>query len=169
MGRSALAFALTALALFASAQPPSARAAADSAIESIATLDSLTGDSTVVDGRVVYVDFWASWCVPCRKSFPWMARLESRWRDQGFQVITINLDRESDAADAFLERVGVSLPVVHDPEGKLARLYDLQVMPTSFVYGRDGRLRSRHEGFDPEKTGEVETLLRRLIEEDPTP
>lgn len=143
--------------------------AAGTKTDSIATLDSLTGDSTITDGKVVYVDFWASWCVPCRRSLPWMSRLEGRYRDQGLQVVTINVDRDKAAAHKFLEKMGVSLPVVYDPAGNLAKLYDLKVMPTSFVYGRDGTLRSRNEGFDPEETGSVESFIRTLLEEKAKP
>jgi len=134
----------------------------------IAVLDSLTGDSTIVRGNVVYVDFWASWCVPCRRSFPWMMELLSKYQDQGLQIVTINLDRDRAAARKFLDDTHASLPIVYDPAGKLAKLYDLQVMPTSFVYGRDGTLRSRQEGFNPEETGSLESLVRSLLKEKPT-
>ena len=132
---------------------------------SIAVLDSLTGDSTIVEGNVVYVDFWASWCVPCRASFPWMAELLGKYGDKGFQVVTINLDKDAAAAQKFLRDTKASLPVVYDPEGKLAKLYDLQAMPTSFLYARDGSLRLRKEGFNPKETESVEQTIRTLLEE----
>jgi thiol-disulfide isomerase/thioredoxin len=138
-------------------------------IQTIAVLDSLTGDSTVVDGNVVYVDFWASWCVPCRRSLPWMAGLEARYKDRGLQIITINVDREADTGGAFLEKMGVSLPVVYDPDGNLARLYDLQVMPSSFVYGRDGTLRASHAGFNPDESGALESQIVTLLDEEKKP
>lgn len=164
--RAHLGFLIAAMIALALA---SASTRADTDTATIAALDSLTGDSTIATGKVVYVDFWASWCVPCRKSLPWMARMQERYRDQGLQVVTINLDRNADAGRKFLSKVGVDLPVVYDSAGKLAKLYDLKVMPTSFVYGRDGTLRTRHEGFDPEDTGEVESFIRKLLEEKPTP
>jgi len=135
---------------------------------SIAVLDSLTGDSTIVEGNVVYVDFWASWCVPCRASFPWMAELLGKYGDKGFQVVTINLDKDAAAAQKFLRDTKASLPVVYDPEGKLAKLYDLQAMPTSFLYARDGSLRLRKEGFNPKETESVEQTIRTLLEEKPS-
>lgn len=134
---------------------------------SIAVLDSLTGDSTIVEGKVVYVDFWASWCVPCRASFPWMASLRDRYGDKGLQVVTINLDKDAAAAQKFLKETIASLPVVYDPAGKLAKLYDLQAMPTSFLYARDGTLRLRKEGFVPKETESVEQTIRTLLEEKP--
>jgi thiol-disulfide isomerase/thioredoxin len=138
-------------------------------VQSIAALDSLTGDSTIVDGSVVYVDFWASWCVPCRGSFPWMAGLRDKYGSSGLQVLTVNLDRDAVAARKFLRQTGTSLPVVYDPDGKLAKLYDLQAMPSSFVYGRDGTLRTSLQGFSPEETGSVESLIVKLLEEEHAP
>jgi thiol-disulfide isomerase/thioredoxin len=148
------------------ASPPTR---ATSPTDSIATLDSLTGDSTIVQGRVVYVDFWASWCVPCRRSFPWMTELLGKYRDRGLHIVAINVDRDRAAADKFIKDTRASLPIVYDPAGKLAKLYDLQVMPTSFVYARDGTLKLRKEGFVPEETESVESLIRKLLEEKPTP
>jgi cytochrome c biogenesis protein CcmG/thiol:disulfide interchange protein DsbE len=135
---------------------------------SIAVLDSLTGGSTISQGSVVYVDFWASWCVPCRRSFPWMMDLLGKYRDKGLQVVTINLDRDQGAARKFLGDTNASLHVVYDSEGGLAKLYGLEVMPTSFVYARDGTLKLCREGFDPKETESVEKLIRTLIEEKPT-
>jgi cytochrome c biogenesis protein CcmG/thiol:disulfide interchange protein DsbE len=159
----AIFFTLAALAASASSSP----AAKDKAPESIAVLDSLTGGSAIAQGSVVYVDFWASWCVPCRQSFPWMTELLRKHGDKGLQVITINLDRDKAAAQKFIGETKASLPVVYDAEGKLAKLYGLEVMPTSFVYARDGSLKLRREGFDPKEIESVERLIRTLIEEKP--
>jgi len=137
--------------------------------QTIAVLDSLTGDSTITAGQVVYVDFWASWCVPCRKSFPWMDRLVREYGDRGLQVIAINVDRDRAAADKFLKQNATTARIVYDPTGGLARLYDLQVMPSSFVYARDGTLKLRKDGFNADETASVEALIKKLIEEKPTP
>lgn len=140
--------------------------------QTIAALDSLTGDSTITGGNVVYVDFWASWCVPCRKSFPWMEQLVREYGDRGLQVIAINLDRDRAAAEKFLKQNGqngTSARIVYDPDGKLAKLYDLQVMPSSFVYARDGTLKLQKQGFSADETASVEALIRKLIEEKPAP
>jgi peroxiredoxin len=93
--------------------------------------------------------------------------LLEKYRDKGLQVVTINLDRDHKAARKFLDDTHASLPVVYDPAGKLAKLYDLQVMPTSVVYGRDGTPRLRKEGFNPKETESVERLIRALLEEKP--
>ncbi len=135
--------------------------------QSIAVLDSLTADTTIVQGKVVYVDFWASWCVPCRESFPWMAELLRKYGDRGLQVVAINVDKDRAAAAGFLKDVHSFLPIVYDPAGKLAKLYDLQVMPTSFVYARDGTMKMRKDGFTSDETESVEALIRTLLEEKP--
>jgi thiol-disulfide isomerase/thioredoxin len=151
------------LSILAASLPGGAGAAPDN----IAVLDSLTGDTTIVEGKVVYVDFWASWCVPCRQSFPWMMDLVKKYGDSGLVVVAINVDRKRSDADKFLKDTDASLPVVFDPAGKLAKLYDLQVMPTSFVYGRDGKLKLKKDGFNADETESVESLIRELLEEKP--
>jgi len=162
---SPLKLVVLTLALFTASAPS---AWAGKPPKSIAVLDSLTGGSTISPDRVVYVDFWASWCAPCRQSFPWMMDLLDKYRDKGLQVVTINLDRDQAAARKFLGDTNASLHVVYDSEGRLAKLYDLQVMPTSFVYARDGSLKLCRQGFDPKETESVEQLIRTLVEEKPT-
>ena len=112
-------------------------------------------------GKVVLVDFWASWCVPCAKSFPWMNALRDSFAGQPFKIVAINLDKEREAADAFLEKYPPRFTVAFDPEGATAEAYHVVAMPTSFVIGRDGTILLVHAGFDPKKTGEVESLIRK--------
>jgi thiol-disulfide isomerase/thioredoxin len=147
--------------------PPPARAG--DAPETIAAMDSVAADSIPLAGNVVYVDFWASWCVPCRESFPWMKALLDKYHARGLRVITVNLDRKPDAGKKFLKELNSPLPVVFDSKGSLAKRYHLAAMPTSFVYGRDGKLRTRHEGFRSEDSAALETLINTLLEEKPTP
>jgi thiol-disulfide isomerase/thioredoxin len=116
-------------------------------------------------GKVVYVDFWASWCVPCKKSFPWMMGLLQRHGEEGLVILTVNVDSERKSADAFIENMKSTLPVIYDPEGKLAAEYALEAMPSSFVYGRDGTLRGSHLGFRMEDTDKIEAELQKLLAE----
>jgi cytochrome c biogenesis protein CcmG/thiol:disulfide interchange protein DsbE len=139
--------------------------AGDTVPQNISVIQSAAGDSLALSGRVVYVDFWASWCVPCRESFPWMKSLKDRYGKRGLQIVTINVDKDPAAARAFLEKMGASLPVVYDGKGDLAKQYRLEVMPTSFIYGRDGTLRATHEGFHPKESAEREAFITTLLEE----
>jgi thiol-disulfide isomerase/thioredoxin len=122
-------------------------------------------------GRVVYVDFWASWCGPCRASFPWMSQFAERERAKGLAVVAINLDKDRTLADAFLsqylapEALGPrdSFQVAFDPAGKTAEAYHVQAMPTSFLIGKDGTILLRHAGFDPRRTADLEQHIEEAL------
>jgi thiol-disulfide isomerase/thioredoxin len=127
--------------------------------EDLLGLDSL-------QGRVVLVDFWASWCGPCRHSLPWLDRLVSKYADDGLVVLTVNVDKKKEKADAFLAKHGGSFRVVYDPEGRIAHAYRLKAMPTSFVYDRAGRLRQSHLGFQEDQAYEMEKYVAGLLAEE---
>ena len=84
---------------------------------SLEPIASALGQDSLLTGKVVYVDFWASWCMPCRQSFPWMKEIDARYRDRGLQVITVNLDKERSDATKFLKELGSDLKVIYDPAG----------------------------------------------------
>ena len=85
-------------------------------------------DSVSLEGKVVYVDFWASWCVPCRKSFPWMKSMSEKYNEAGLLFMGVNLDADTAAAHKFMQKQQVTFPTVFDPQGEFARMLDLQVM-----------------------------------------
>jgi thiol-disulfide isomerase/thioredoxin len=116
-------------------------------------------------GKVVYLDFWASWCGPCKQSFPYMASLRQQYAKQGFTVVTINLDKNRAQADAFLNKVGVNLPVTYDAGGSLAKQYRVSDMPTSIVFDRNGKVRFTHKGFFPNKTKEYTAHVAQIVNE----
>ncbi len=120
-------------------------------------------DLTAYRGKVVVVDFWASWCAPCRRSFPWLDSMQQKYGEDGLVVIGINEDNDPAEAKAFLKSFPVSFRIVADRDGKLAREFDLVAMPSSFVIGRDGEMAVRHLGFKTAKQDEYETTLRRLL------
>lgn len=114
-------------------------------------------------GEVIYLDFWASWCGPCRKSFPWMNKIEAEYKQQGFSVISINLDANKALATKFLSEMPADFTVIYDPKGKIAKHFKIQGMPSSMLIGRDGKIKSRHTGFFTKKISlyqqEIEQLL----------
>jgi len=111
-------------------------------------------------GKVVVVDFWASWCAPCRQSFPWLNEIQSKYADQGLVVIGVNVDREQADAEKFLKDVPAEFKILFDPEGQLAAKYDIPGMPSSYVFDADGRLISKHIGFRNGARAERETELQ---------
>jgi thiol-disulfide isomerase/thioredoxin len=114
-------------------------------------------------GKVVLVDFWASWCGPCRQSFPWMSEVAEHNAANGFVVVAINLDKSREPADAFLHQFTPSFIVAFDPAGKTAEAYDVATMPSSYLVGRDGRVVYRHAGFDARDTETLEKKIKETI------
>jgi len=114
-------------------------------------------------GKVVLVDFWASWCTPCRHSFPWLNDMQAKYAKQGLVVIGVNVDREHADAERFLHEVPARFPIVYDPAGTLATTYDVPGMPTSFVFGPDGKLLGTHIGFKQSSRDEREAELQKLL------
>lgn len=116
-------------------------------------------------GKVVLVDFWASWCVPCAQSFPVMDALQKKYRERGLRIIAVSVDEKAPAMQAFLKNHPVSFTVVRDAEQKLVALFSPETMPASFLIGTDGKVRFMHRGFHGESTREeylteIESLLR---------
>lgn len=116
-------------------------------------------------GQVIYLDFWTSWCGPCKQSFPWLKRMQSTYGPKGFAVIAVNLDHDRARADAFLRETGGGFRVVYDPRGKLAAKYNIQGMPSAVLIGRDGRTRYSHAGFFAGEAKRYEAQLSELVNE----
>lgn len=119
-------------------------------------------DLSAYAGKVVYVDFWASWCVPCRKSFPWLNELASRY-PQDLVVVGVNVDAQRADADRFLAKYPATFPLVFDPQGRIAADYRLEGMPSAVLVGRDGRVVHRHVGFREDHRGDYEQVVRELL------
>jgi cytochrome c biogenesis protein CcmG/thiol:disulfide interchange protein DsbE len=114
-------------------------------------------------GKVVLVDFWASWCGPCRQSFPWMSALVDRYGAKGLVVVAVNLDKSRGLADSFLEDFPSPFLVAFDPAGKTAEAFRVEAMPSSFVVGRDGEILYSHAGFDVASTGAIEQQIQQAL------
>ncbi len=147
---SALLLPLTLVAAAAAATTPAA-----------ATAPGL--DLSAYRGSVVVVDFWASWCTPCRRSIPWLNQMRAQYGDRGLVVIGVNVDKDARDAARFLREVPIEFDVIYDPEGVLAERFAVEGMPSSYVYSRDGELVARHLGFQNSRRSEYEELLSRLL------
>jgi thiol-disulfide isomerase/thioredoxin len=115
------------------------------------------------DGRVTYVDFWASWCAPCRLSFPWMNQMHERWAAGGLRIVAINLDRREADAQRFLAQNPARFEIAFDPAADTAKRLDIQAMPTSLLLARDGTVLFTHRGFRPEDKPALEQQLRSAL------
>jgi cytochrome c biogenesis protein CcmG/thiol:disulfide interchange protein DsbE len=122
-------------------------------------------DLTRLHGRVVYLDFWASWCGPCRQSFPWMETIKSTYEAQGLEIVAVNLDSDRADADRFLKQFHPNFELHFDPTGALAEQYKLQGMPASVLIDRHGVTRFKHVGFRPVDGAIYEAQLRELLAE----
>jgi thiol-disulfide isomerase/thioredoxin len=116
-------------------------------------------------GRVVYLDFWASWCGPCRQSFPWMQTMTTTYEGDGLTVIAVNVDTDRAAADKFLNQFHPTFDVRFDPKGDIAELYKVHGMPSSVLIDRHGVARFTHIGFRPVDGPAYEAQVRELLAE----
>ena len=134
-----------------------AAAASVAADERLDLLESQLGSDLA--GKVVGVDFWASWCVPCRRSFPWMNAMQAKYGDEQLVIIGVNVDRDQNEADAFLAGTPADFHIHYDTSARLAETFGVEAMPSSFVFGRDGELHVRHLGFKVKRQPEYEAAL----------
>jgi cytochrome c biogenesis protein CcmG, thiol:disulfide interchange protein DsbE len=122
-----------------------------------------SGELDSLRGRVIYLDFWASWCEPCRHSFPWMQRMQQSYEARGLTIIAVNLDRDRADAESFLKRFKPNFQIRFDPAGQWAERFQVRGMPTSILIDRHGVARFTHIGFrvddGPEYARQIEDLL----------
>jgi peroxiredoxin len=132
------------------------------------TLESRSGDNIRLEdhrGEVVMLNFWASWCGPCRQEMPLMDDIYSRYQDLGFTILAVNVDENRDEALRFLESVPVNYPILYDPESSVSELYEVPAMPTTVMIDRDGQARYIHYGYKPGYETEYEAQIRELVRE----
>jgi cytochrome c biogenesis protein CcmG, thiol:disulfide interchange protein DsbE len=118
-------------------------------------------------GKVVYVDFWASWCLPCKQSFPALNHLRQQYHAQGFEVIAINLDENLADAQTFLAKLPVNFPIALDPRGSIAEAYGIRGMPSAYIIDRQGKVRHVIEGFVSDDARKIETWIKPLLSQSP--
>ena len=114
-------------------------------------------------GHVLYLDFWASWCAPCRESFPWMNSMQGQFAGEGLTVIAVNVDHERADAEQFLRTHPAQFHIIYDPQGLLPEKFGVRGMPTSFLIDRNGHIQSRHEGFRLADRAALALQIRSLL------
>jgi peroxiredoxin len=154
------------LALLAGSQPTLAVGPDDQAPDF--TLKSLDGANLRLEeyrGQVVLINFWASWCGPCRQEMPVLDRLHQRYADTGFAVLGVNVEGDAAPARELLAKVPVTFPVLIDEGQKVSELYDLEAMPSTVVIDRDGVVRFVHRGYRPGDEEGYVAMVKQLIGE----
>jgi peroxiredoxin len=118
-----------------------------------------------LSGDVVLVNFWASWCGPCRKEMPLLQKLQDKYKDMGFTVLGVNVEEQNDAAKNFIDEVGVSFPILLDEANDVSKLYDVNAMPTTVIIDRQGNKRYVHYGFQSGDEAIYKKVVKALVRE----
>jgi thiol-disulfide isomerase/thioredoxin len=114
-------------------------------------------------GKVVYLDFWASWCPPCLTSLPLLEQLRKEFPADQFQILAVNVDQDVAKARKFIQKTGVGYPSATDPKGRLPEMYGIETMPTSFLIDRNGVIRYVHHGFRKGDVGPLREQIAKLV------
>ena len=116
-------------------------------------------------GQVVMLNFWASWCGPCRQEMPLLESIYRKYNKMGFTMIGVNVEPDSNAANDWLKATPVSFPILYDRDSKVSKLYDVSGMPSTVIIDRGGKLRVLHRGYKPGDENEYLDSIRSLIRE----
>jgi len=116
-------------------------------------------------GQVVMINFWASWCGPCRQEMPLLESIYKKYNKLGFTMIGVNVEPDSKAADDWLKATPVSFPILYDRDSKVSKLYDVAGIPSTVIIDRNGNLRKLHRGYKPGDENEYLDSIRTLIRE----
>ena len=122
-------------------------------------------DITEYQNKVVYLDFWASWCLPCQQSFPWLNAMQAKYRDKGLVIIAVTLDRDVKKAQQFIKRFPASFLLFSDPKGLLAQKYKITAMPSSYLFSAEGALVDKHLGFKQDDVSNYEASIVKLLDQ----
>jgi peroxiredoxin len=159
---------LLAVAGLAMSNMPAGAAVTPSAGAPDFTLPSLDGPNLRLQeqrGRVVMINFWATWCGPCRVEMPHLSKLYEKYRGSGFTVLAVNIDEDPHKAASLAKQLGMRFPVLLDTEKKVSRLYDLSTMPSTVLVDRDGRVRFVHRGYRDGYEDTYDKQIRELLRE----
>ena len=131
-------------------------------------LTNLAGQSDALSqykGQVVMVNFWATWCGPCKQEMPLLDQMYKKYKPAGFTLIGVNVDKEAPAVKELLARKPVSFPVLLDPANQVSKAYHVDEMPSSVIIDRKGQIRYIHRGYKPGDENEYQDRIRQLIRE----
>jgi peroxiredoxin len=148
--------------------PLSGAAVAPAALAPDFTLRSVDGPNLRLNeqrGRVVLVNFWATWCGPCRQEMPHLNRLYDKYRASGFVLLGVNVDDDSRNAIALASKLGVKFPVLLDSDKKVSQLYDMSAMPATVLIDKDGRVRFLHRGYQTGVEDTYDKQIREMLKE----
>ena len=132
------------------------------------TLKSLGGKNLKLSeyrGQVVMINFWASWCAPCRQEMPLLEALYKKYKPLGFTLLGVNVEQDSSKAATLLKSIKVSFPILFDNKNKVSKLYKVAAMPTTVIIDRSGNLRYIHKGYKPGYENDYQKQVRALIRE----
>jgi thiol-disulfide isomerase/thioredoxin len=132
------------------------------------TLKSRAGDIVSLDkykGQVVMLNFWASWCGPCRQEMPLLEQMQKKYAPLGFTLLGVNVDHDSKDAEKWLNGMNVTFPILLDTESKVSKAYDVSAMPSSVFIDRKGNVRALHRGYKAGDEGEYLNQIRALLKE----
>jgi len=116
-------------------------------------------------GQVVMLNFWASWCGPCRQEMPILDQLNKKYQKLGFAVWGVNVDEDPALAEKLLKETGVTFPILLDSKSQVSELYGVDAMPTTFMIDRNGNVRFHHRSYKPGTEAEYEQQIKSLIKE----
>ena len=116
-------------------------------------------------GEVILLNFWASWCGPCRQEMPLLDSLHNKYKGLGFKVMGVNVEENSKEAIKILNEIKVSFPVVFDTSNKVSELYNVSAMPSTVLIDRDGKMRYLHKGYKPGDEATYKQWVKKLIKE----
>ena len=129
------------------------------------TQNSETVSLTSLKGKTVLVNFWASWCKPCRKEIPELVNIFKKYKDQGFEIVGINIDKEKQNATRFMKEFNINYTVAFDPQMNVINRYEAVGMPSSFIVDKNGMIREIVYGFSDKKKKIIETNISGLLAE----
>lgn len=155
-------------AALAGALAVSSMVGASSALAPSFALPSRSGDTvslTQLKGKVVMLNFWASWCGPCRQEMPLLDQMHKRYSALGFTLVGVNVDANSKDAEQWLSKTPVSFPVLFDRDSKVSAMYDVKAMPSTVFIDRKGNVRYLHKGYKAGDEGEYLNQIRALLKE----